>query len=348
MSLRKNPVHPSARAASTVDEGNNAPPSGGDPQEMSFSAPPAIQQAPAQQAPAQQAPAQQAPAQQAPAQQAAPAATSLTAAEIAELNRRMTAAEAERDQALAAAAERTRQVEQNGLAEIAELRRQLELRQSELQTYQTQATERELADMMQIDRSALSHLDAETADELTQNVLRPVLERVQKSMASRMEQVSNSVTQLQTEFQRRYQDMSDREKTERRIRINERLLHAVPDFEALNQTAAFNEFKKRVPPGGRQSFGDAMTDAYQAGDVDYIVEQVNVFRSGRPRLSDVADIDLSREAAVQAQAPGNEPRYTYKDLDDAKIKFQRGLMDRKTFRQFMESFEAAERAKRVS
>ena len=260
----------------------------------------------------------------------------------------MTAAEAERDQALAAAAERTRQVEQNGLAEIAELRRQLELRQSELQTYQTQATERELADMMQIDRSALSHLDAETADELTQNVLRPVLERVQKSMASRMEQVSNSVTQLQTEFQRRYQDMSDREKTERRIRINERLLHAVPDFEALNQTAAFNEFKKRVPPGGRQSFGDAMTDAYQAGDVDYIVEQVNVFRSGRPRLSDVADIDLSREAAVQAQAPGNEPRYTYKDLDDAKIKFQRGLMDRKTFRQFMESFEAAERAKRVS
>lgn len=339
--LRKNPVHPAARDAASHTPQDPNQPASTEPKEVSFSAPDAPAPAPAPITQTQSAP---------PAQ---PVAPSLTAAEVAEMRRQMVELEGERTRLQQAAEDRERAAElramQQSNAQIEELRRQLDAQKNELSTFHAQQAERELEDMFKIDRSALSHLDSETADELTNTILKPVMDRVRNSMNSRFAQVNDSVAKLETEFNKRYADLSEKDKTAARVRINERLLHAIPDFEALNATAAFGEFKKRVPPGGRQSFGDAMTDAYQAGDVDYIVEQVKVFRDGRPRLTDVADVDLSRESSIQAQSPSQDTaRYTYRDLDEAKTKFQRGVMDRQTYRKFLESFQAAEKAGKVS
>lgn len=360
--LRKNPAHPATRSIDPADftfapvPKVPVPPNADDT--------PAGRAAAAAAAPAAQPPVQQAQAPTPPAAPTAPTApvqpaapepqrrqTVLTPEEIAELSRRTEAAEA-RLASMPDEAEIERRVRAEISAqvdpELERLKRELDARDTELSEHRKRQRQQDLDNLVQFDPTQLGDLDPEVARAVADRVLKPTIDRVRQAMDQEVSRVSEDLQALRRAQESRFEEMDQREKRQLRIETNRRLLEAVPDFEALRNTTAFKEFDARTPPGGRRTFGEEMAEAYRVGDVDYIVKQVEIFKQGRPRLSDVADVDLTNTNTPAQPAADSEKRYTYADLQDASDKYRRGLMKREDFRRFRESFEAAEKAGRVS
>ena len=355
MSLRKNPVHPAATAVVDVDIADPIVAANGIP-DQTASPPggqPATQASPPGGQPATQA---SAPTPVPPA----PAKPVLSSEEITALQARLAradndSAQARIDQAIAVAKarEEARQEAETELRasmnpELEQLRRDLAARDEALEKFQREALKRDMDNLVQFDPATLQNLDPDVAKELTTSIVRPTMERLKRVVDSELQGIRKA-HQAETEKLASRMDAADEARRGRaRAAVNSQILAEIPNFVELKDSTAFREFMAKVPDGSRQSYGDAITEAYREGDADFVIKQVRVFQQGRPTLDDVAEVDLTRTGNVQASAPTAKPKYRYADLGEQKTAFQQGRIDRKQYQAFMSSFTEAEKEGRVS
>lgn len=355
--LKKNPVHPSARAAAEFDaESADVAAAIAPGQSSAPAVPPAPAPAPA--APVQSAPAP-APAPAAPAGTPAPTdpiPSVLSAQEIRALQERLDANTAFLARQTAEHAESLERARQEAVAaaqatynpELERLRAELAANTAKLGEFEAQRRKHELDNLVTFDPAALANVDPDVARELTDTVMRPAVARLRDANEARLEELRKSTEATNQALAKRLDDIAAAEAGRQRGAVNKVILDAVPDFAALRETPAFKEFQSRRPPGGRQTYGDAMIEAYRDGDGQFIVDLIRTFRGERPQINDIAEIDITNVGSVQAQAPQAKAKYTYDQLGDVKVKYQQGRIGRAEFKAFMADFTQAEKEGRVS
>lgn len=346
MTLRKNPLHPAHAAANQFDIDNGLTPASATPPGGA----PAGFKATTQAAPIQPAAPAQVPAPAAPAP-AAPAQTVLSAIEVAALQQRLGEQAAALESLRADQERQQSRYQSESDTQIASLRAELAARDTRLAELTAMEDQRALDALTRVDVSGLTTLDPEQANELSEKVLSPVIKRVREAFSAQVTELRKEAAASRKENADRLQQIDEEERAKFRRRVNAQLLEAVPDFQALNDTSSFAEYKARRIPHSTQTYGEAMAEAYRLGDVQYMVDRVKEFQRGRPDVSAVAEIDMSGTGGgvnESAQVPSNQPAFTYADYEQMGFEFRRGRVTKAQWQAFETKFREAEKAGRVS
>ena len=241
--------------------------------------------------------------------------------------------------------------------EVQSFQAQLDALQDELLNSRVKATELDVDKLVDIEALAnAENLNPEAARELANKMLKPMAkkltERSDAAIAAVNRYNQSAFDKYKTETDEKFAARDEREAKAQRRAVNRDIRRAHKDFDEIKDRQDFKEFRHRRIPGTSIEFGSQLVDSYEDGDVDRVIELIDIYKAGRPRVEDEADIDMTTDKATStattARQPANGghqlPEFTYDDPAQWRYEMQRGEIDRATFRKRMVLFEQSERA----
>ena len=308
---------------------------------IEFDTPPAEQQSTQAAAPAAE---QQSTQAAAPA--AAPAATSTsdTTAQELEVARGMLA-DLEAQQADVATMRQELESLRSGSVRAQALEAELQEARAQLASAATQRAVQSIDDVLnKIQLDDEDQVDAETFRIVKDKALRPILQQITETNKSELAALREEMKGYRQEATAQVQDLRDVDARNSRIRTNEAIFGAHPDFETVRKTKSYETFLAQTIPGARQTYGSAMAEAYKGGDATYINTVLTAFKStvggkNKAALAEPSGVG-AMASSVAGQQQGNKFKYT--DLAEQRHNLAAGRITRLQFAAFNKEFEKAE------
>ena len=176
----------------------------------------------------------------------------------------------------------------------------------------TSAEERRLERMR-----SMTTIDEEVAQEIYNTVLKPELDEMRASYDRQVSSISGTLT----EQQKRQEEYDKNNLAKSRAKTNDVIIGKHPHAAKILQSAEFNEFlKSKQDPYSQQSKYDILNTAYNAGDADYVVRELDAFAETRRKPKPQASVDVNsggspNTSSADAKQPMSEQQYAAKRKD---------------------------------
>jgi hypothetical protein len=259
----------------------------------------------------------------------------------------------ERDAMQRVFAEQATQLQGRFDSERAETQRQLDALRAETASERKlrQEQEAELVKLrrdktFEVDFGSVENMTPEAARELTDKVMRPVLERMRSDYETRIADIERMSRERDERYANNFKHIDESTAERARVRTNQKLLAAHPDFQQLAASPEFARFKDQRIPGTRTTYGQEMARAYGDNDAEYVNETMALFkqtRIGAPSLAAVAGAPSGTAATTVATRPAAAPqKYSYEDLSKWRAQRRRGEITAAEEKRLVAAFKAAE------
>lgn len=162
----------------------------------------------------------------------------------------------------------------------------------------TSADERRLERMR-----SMTTIDEEVAQEIYNTVLKPELDEIRSAYDQQVSDISGTLT----EQQKRQEEYDRNNKAQARAKTNDLILDKHPHAAKIMQSAEFNEFlKTKQDPYSQQSKYDILNTAYNAGDADYVIRELDAFAETRRKPKPQASVDVNSGGSPNTSSPGKK------------------------------------------
>lgn len=136
----------------------------------------------------------------------------------------------------------------------------------------------------------MSTVDEAVAKELYETLVKPEVEYIRKQYDDQVSRLSGSVS----EQQKRQQEIERRNQLQLRTETNSRIMERYPKADRILQSAEFAEFlNSRQDPYSPVSKYDILNKAYNAGDAEYVLRELDAFAETRRKPKPQASVDTN-------------------------------------------------------
>ncbi|MDR1079461.1 MAG: hypothetical protein LBQ79_00480, partial [Deltaproteobacteria bacterium] len=201
--------------------------------------------------------------------------------------------------------------------ELAELRKSAE----ELERQKAMSA---LADFRDEDFATLGAEDAK-------KLVKAAAELAKRDNGGRLDAIEKRFAEQDTQWRAFMQSSHQTYAATERERLNREILTAHPDFDRLMNDREFRAvLDSPASYGSRTTVQQVMAKELQEGSADYAIEVIRKFKSGRPSLEDIAQVDSASAGKISGPVPaapftGDRPSEL---LDQVRL----GRMSREEFR----------------
>lgn len=215
-----------------------------------------------------------------------------------------------------------------------ELERELDELRGKLHD-QTQAEQNdEFRELLERQGFDSENLDDDVIVELRDTLFRPVANKI-AAMEERLGKTES-----------RFREPTSEEKREQvKQETNKKIHEKIPDFGTIFNSPSFQERltkqDSRFP--FKKTYGHALQEAYENGNVDFIVSEVQAFMNGIvPDLSAIADVSATNGVGTGQTQPSDNPGYTYSNEEAEQMlrKRQMGDISRAEYSEYRAKLDA--------
>ncbi len=173
----------------------------------------------------------------------------------------------------------------------------------------TSADERRLERMR-----SMTTIDEEVAQEIYNTVLKPELDEMRASYDRQVSSISGTLT----EQQKRQEEYDKNNLAKSRAKTNELIMAKHEHAAKILQSVEFNEFlKTKQDPYSQQSKYDILNAAYNAGDADYVIRELDAFAETRRKPKPQSSVDVNSGGSPNTNSsdkkqPMSEEQYAAK------------------------------------
>lgn len=173
----------------------------------------------------------------------------------------------------------------------------------------TSAEERRLERMR-----SMTTIDEEVAQEIYNTVLKPELDEIRASYDRQVSSISGTLT----EQQKRQEEYDKNNLAKSRAKTNDVIISKHPHAGKILQSAEFTEFLKlKQDPYSQQSKYDILNAAYNAGDAEYVIRELDAFAETRRKPKPQASVDVNsggspNTSSSDQKQPMSEQQYATK------------------------------------
>lgn len=159
---------------------------------------------------------------------------------------------------------------------------------------------------------SMTTIDEEVAQEIYNTVLKPELDEIRASYDRQVSSISGTLT----EQQKRQEEYDKNNLAKLRAKTNDTIFNMHPKADKILQSAEFNEFlKSKQDPYSQQSKYDILNIAYNAGDADYVIRELDAFAETRRKPKPQASVDVNsggspNTSSSDAKQPMSEQQYS--------------------------------------
>lgn len=198
-----------------------------------------------------------------------------------------------------------------------------------------------------LDGVQLESLDDQAVRELTDKVLKPMLQRTQEEYQQQLRKTQQQLEEERAERLRWEAQRTEQQKAQQLEAMNRKITQAHPDFMSIRETAAFKQFLAQpVRAGSNITMAQTLGHEYHNGNVNFVIQALNEFKQARPDLSSVAAAGVNMTAVVPA-VTNTEPVYSYNDLEKLNVEFAKGIITRDEYIKRKQAFDKAEAEGRI-
>jgi hypothetical protein len=232
--------------------------------------------------------------------------------------------------------------------QLARLSGETALERTAREAAETRLREIDHQKLYEVDLSGVEFLAPEAAREVTDKVLRPVIDRIQANFDSQIKAVQKQVSDRDTEHKKGIDTLSEDRKARDRARVNAKVLQAHPDVATIVQAPWFESWKNERVAGTRTTNGTELQTAYAEGDTDFVIQTLDRAKAARqatPTLASVASMPVTQVASFPARETATHNYAQLKQWADEK---RMGTLSAKQYAENMASFREAEAAGQVA
>lgn len=235
--------------------------------------------------------------------------------------------------------------------QIEDLQRQLQESKAALQQasnlsteLQTLKDEHDLEELWKSVGSEFASIDPEDAKKL----LTPVLKAIRQQSADSTATLNKKLEEQHQSLQNKVKDLENEANVARMRKVQETILKAVPDLEALQKTDAYKTaMMAPIAPHSNVLTGQLVAAEYERGNTDYVIGVLNSIK-GQTNLDSVASVSPSSMGASQVKAPEAESDgiLTADEIADMTTRLRMRQMTRQEFQEAMKKHREAQAANR--
>lgn len=216
--------------------------------------------------------------------------------------------------------ERTRQQEP---VQDPALLKEIEDLKAKVTEYEKASQKKQFDEYFKKEEFGLENVDDIVAKELRDSLISPVVTELNGEIKALQERLAK--------VQDKFREPTPEEKIEANKRKSQaELVEKFPDFFAIVNSQEFSEkLSKQDPRFPDATYGHALQRAYEAGNTDFIVREINAFLGNdKPQgLSSIADVSATNGVGVQNDVPQGGSGFTYTDEETVEMLRKRQMGD---------------------
>lgn len=137
---------------------------------------------------------------------------------------------------------------------------------------------------------SMTTIDEEVAQEIYNTVLKPELDALRATYDQQVSSISGTLT----EQKKRQEEYDKNNLAKSRAKTNDVIISKHPHAGKILQSAEFSAFlKSKQDPYSQQSKYDILNTAYNAGDADYVIRELDAFAETRRKPKPQASVDVN-------------------------------------------------------